>query len=208
MYEYPSIRNTRKIPCVEGIAFDKIDGSNFRAKWSHKSGFTLFGTRTQLVDGTTPYWNDVVTLFQKTIAEPLHQTLSDNFRDEKQAIVFSEFYGDNSFAGRHEEEPHRLITFDIYLDKSKKFLLPQDFIAIGNEAGVEIPRIVYRGKNDATLVARVRADEFKTPEGIIFKGSKRVGNFSGGVLQCKIKTWAYIDKLKAMFKEDWEKFGE
>lgn len=204
MYEYPSIRNTRKIPCVEG----KIDGSNFRAKWSFKSGFTLFGTRTQLVDGTTPYWNNVVELFQKTIADQLHQTFSDHFRNEKQAIVFSEFYGDNSFAGRHVDEPHRLITFDIYLEKYKKFLLPQDFISVANEANIEIPRIVYRGKNDAALVARVRKNEFNTPEGIIFKGKNRVGNFSGGVLQCKIKTWAYIDKLKEMFKEDWEKFGE
>lgn len=208
MYEYPSIRNTRKIPCVEGIAFDKIDGSNFRAKWSYKSGFTLFGTRTQLVDGTTPYWNNVVELFQQTIAEPLHESLSKNFRDEKQAIVFSEFYGENSFAGRHVEERHKLITFDIYLEKAKKFLLPQDFIDFTKEANVEIPRVVYRGKNDAVLVARVRKDEFNTPEGIIFKGSKRVGNFSGGVLQCKIKTWAYIEKLKEIYKDNWEKYGE
>lgn len=208
MYEYPSIRNTRKIPCVEGIAFDKIDGSNFRAKWSHKSGFTLFGTRTQLVDESTPYWNNVVKLFKETIAEPLHQSLSENFKREKQAIVFSEFYGENSFAGRHKEERHKLITFDILLEKSKKFLLPQDFISFTEEAGIEIPRVVYHGKNDYAFVQQVRKDDFNTPEGIIFKGKTRVGNFSGGVLMCKIKTYSYMDKLKEIFKDDWEKYSE
>lgn len=208
MYEYPSIRNTRKIPCVEGIAFDKIDGSNFRAKWSYKSGFTLFGTRTQLVDGSTPYWNNVVDLFQKTVAEQLHQSLSENFKNEKQAIIFSEYYGENSFAGRHQDEPHKLITFDIYLDKLKKFLLPQEFIALSKQSNIEIPRVVYRGRNDAELVECVRRNDFSTPEGIIFKSSKRVGSFSGGVLMCKIKTWAYIEKLKEMFKDDWEKYSE
>jgi hypothetical protein len=207
MYEYPSIRNTRRIPCVEGIAFDKIDGSNFRAKWSHKHGFTLFGTRTQLVDNTTPYWSNVIDLFKAEYAEPLHQTLSQNFKNEKQAIVFSEFFGENSFAGRHREERHKLITFDVMLEKNKKFLLPQDFVkVIGN--AVEIPRVVYRGKNDAGFVMQVRKNEFDTNEGVIFKGTSRTGSFSGGVLMCKIKTYSYLDKLKEMFKDDWEKYGE
>lgn len=207
MYEYPSIRNFKRIPTCDGIAFDKIDGSNFRAKWSFKSGFTLFGTRTQLVDDSSPYWNNVITLFKATIADPLHQTLSENFKNEKQAMVFSEFYGENSFAGRHQEERHKLITFDVMLDKSKKFLLPQDFIKIIGSA-VEIPRVVYEGKNDSDFIKRVRNNEFNTNEGVIFKGMNRIGSFSGGVLMCKIKTYAYLDKLKETFKEEWEKYGE
>lgn len=55
MIEYPSIQNSSKAPRKNCVAFDKLDGSNFRAKWTAKRGFDTFGTRTQLIDETSEY---------------------------------------------------------------------------------------------------------------------------------------------------------
>ena len=44
------MRNTGKYKRIPVIMFDKVDGSNFRAKWTRKGGFKTFGTRTQLVN--------------------------------------------------------------------------------------------------------------------------------------------------------------
>lgn len=108
MIEYPSISNTKRVKFGDRvIVFDKIDGSNFRAKWNKKNGFCLFGTRTQLIDETTPYWSSVYELFMNTIADKLEIFCIKSKKDN--IVIFSEFYGDNSFAGHHVDEPHRLI---------------------------------------------------------------------------------------------------
>ena len=51
MKQYPSIDATVR----RGIlvyAFDKLDGSNIRAEWDRKKGFTKFGSRNVLIDET------------------------------------------------------------------------------------------------------------------------------------------------------------
>lgn len=42
MIEYPEIINSSKAPRLACIAFDKLDGSNIRIKWTQKRGFDLF----------------------------------------------------------------------------------------------------------------------------------------------------------------------
>jgi hypothetical protein len=207
MIEYPSIANTKRVPFgMEVIVFDKIDGSNFRAKWTKKNGFCLFGTRTQLVDETTPYWNNIVSMFNETISEPLHKYLSSKKLDN--VVVFSEYYGENSFAGRHvDDEPHRLITFDLYDIKKKSFLHPESFIS-DIAPIVETPKVLDRVKMSYELILKVRHGEYNVKEGVICKGIERKGNFSGGIPMYKIKTMEYLDKLKERFKDEWEKYAE
>lgn len=206
MIEYPSISNTKRVKFGDRvIVFDKIDGSNFRAKWNKKNGFCLFGTRTQLIDETTPYWSSVYELFMNTIADKLEIFCIKSKKDN--IIIFSEFYGDNSFAGHHEDEPHRLIPFDLYDMKNKSFLGPEQFIEeIG--ALVEIPRVLDKTTLDFELITNVRNGYYDVKEGVICKGLTRKGNFSGGVPMYKIKTMAYLDKLRDRFKDDWEKYSE
>jgi hypothetical protein len=38
MIEYPSMQNSSKAPRKECMVFEKLDGSNFRAKWTEKKG--------------------------------------------------------------------------------------------------------------------------------------------------------------------------
>lgn len=207
MFEYPSMKNTKKAKFGEMVfVFDKIDGSNFRAKWTRKHGFNLFGTRTQLVDETTNYWGDVVKLFNETRAEALSKYFTDKTKADN-IIVFSEFHGENSYAGKHKDEPHKLTVFDVYDPKIKSFMGPENFINyIGSVT--EIPRVFANTELNYELVQDVREGKYDVVEGVICKGIERKGNFAGGVPMYKIKTMQYLDRLKENFKDMWEQYGE
>lgn len=208
MIEYPSIQNSSKAPRKECIAFEKYDGSNFRAKWTAKRGFDTFGTRTQLIDETSEFWSDMVTRFKNDLAAPLDDIFRKEFKNEREIIVFGEYFGENSFAGRHEEEPRKIIVFDIMVGhKLRKFVKPREFVKLLKDK-IEIPRVVYEGNMSDSLIQRVRADEFDTFEGVICKGTQSVGNAAGGIWMCKIKTQKYLDKLKERFQDDWQKYAE
>jgi len=94
MIEYPSIINSSKAPRGNCVAFVKYDGSNFRAKYTQKQGFNLFGSRRELIDESHKFLGESVTIFKKKYAS----TLTDFFkkdkelRNEREIIVFGEFF--------------------------------------------------------------------------------------------------------------------
>lgn len=210
MIEYPSIINSSKAPRKHCIAFDKLDGSNFRAKFTQKRGFDVFGTRTQLIDHTTPFWSEMVEIFEQNHRKPLEDLFKKHkdFRDHREIIVFGEFVGENSFAGLHEKEPHKIVIFDIMVGhKLRKFIKPKEFVK--TLTGItEIPRIVYDGNLNEEFIKDVRENRFGLTEGVICKGSETSGAFCGGTWMCKIKTFEYLQKLKDRFDDDWIKYAE
>ena len=54
MKEYPSIPHIDRGTGEFCIAFTKYDGSNIRAEWTRKSGWSKFGTRTHLLGVDDP----------------------------------------------------------------------------------------------------------------------------------------------------------
>lgn len=211
MIKYPSIPNSSKAPRARCVAFDKLDGSNFRAKYTQKRGFDTFGTRTQLIDTTDRFWGRMIEIFLKEMAEPLERKFHSDkdLRNEREIIVFGEFYGPNSFAGRHVEgDEMRISIFDVLIGhKNRKFVRPMDFIREYQEI-VPIPNVIYEGNLNERLIADVRANKFGLNEGVICKGVEPVGNAAGGIWQCKIKTQAYFERLKALYQENWLKYAE
>lgn len=211
MLEYPSIPNSSKAPRQNMVAFDKLDGSNFRAKWTRKRGFDVFGTRTQLIDETSEFWGQAVKLFKETCAPALDEKFSRDkeYRDEREFVVFGEFVGPQSFAGRHiDGDKMEVVIFDILRGhKNRKFVGPMDFIKDFQEI-VKIPDVVYMGKLNEEFIAAVRSNYFNLNEGVICKGTIPTGAAFGGIWQCKIKTLAYIDKLKLRYGNEWMKYGE
>lgn len=211
MLEYPSIPNSSKAPRQSCVAFDKLDGSNFRAKWTQKRSFDLFGTRTQLIDDRDAFWGSMVTEFRMTHAPVLDKFFRNHkdYRNEREIIVFGEYLGKNSFAGRHlDDDLKRIVVFDVMVGhKQRKFVPPMDFIKNFQEI-VEIPDVVYFGNLNDQFIADVRANKFDLNEGVICKGTKPVGNAVGGIWQCKIKTQAYFDRLKLRFQNEWTKYAE
>ena len=210
MKEYPSIINSSKAPRKSCIAFDKLDGSNIRVKYTAKRGFDLFGSRTQLIDKTHPHLGEVVDIFMRDFSEPLTKIFVDEFRNEREHIVYGEFLGDKSFAGIHVEgDPKRFVMFDVLIGhKNSKFMQPREFIkTFGGK--VAIPRVIYEGNMSDGLIADVRAGKYDVFEGVLCKGNERSGAFAGGVWMCKIKTQKYLDMLFSRYGADGiKKFGE
>lgn len=200
MIEYPSIIGVSKAPRKPCIAFEKLDGSNVRYYWNRKHGFHKTGTRRQMVDISTPGWNDVIMKFL-----PLNPILQKIFEKEFRndgVTVFCEYFGENSFAGSHNEnDSKQVIPFDIYVDK-KGFVEPRRFLKLLRDK-VPIPKVVYEGNLNDSFIEQVRNNEFGLKEGVVCKGTE-----NKKVWMCKIKTLEYLNKIKALYGSDYKKYWE
>lgn len=179
------------------IAFNKLDGSNIRAEWTRKNGFSKFGTRRRLLDASEPMLGEAIGLFEGKYADDLSRI----FRKVQmmKATVFFEFHGSNSFAGFHEEEAHDVTLFDIHNYK-QGLLTGSEFLDLVGDK-VETAEVLYRGKANADFIQEVRDGTLDgmTFEGVICKGGRdnrrRPINF-------KIKSEAWLQKLKDKYPED------
>lgn len=206
MYQYPEIKGPSKAPHEACIAFEKLDGSNMRFEWSPKRGWYKFGSRSQLIDASYPILGQAIPIFMKKYAEPIERLVKDSkpLRNAQCVTAFCEFFGFSSFAGQHvADEPKNLVLFDFHVHK-KGLMGPTEFVqTLGGVEEIEIPRIVYQGVLNESLIQDVRDGKYDVPEGVVCKGG------SGHKLWMrKIKTQAYIDRLKNTFGEAWQKYGE
>ncbi len=210
MIEYPSIINSSKAPRKQMVAFDKLDGSNIRVKYTQKRGFDIFGSRTQLIDRTHPHLGEVVDVFMHDFSEPLTKIFRDKFRDEREIIVFGEFLGDKSFAGIHVAgDPKRFVLFDVLVGhKNQKFIMPREFIKLFG-GKVNIPRVIFEGNLTDQFIKDVREGKYDVFEGVICKGTEKSGAYRGGIWMCKVKTQKYFEALKQRFDQsEIEKYWE
>lgn len=195
------------------IAFRKLDGSNLRFEWhkshSHRShfGWIKYGTRRRLFNKSDPDFGCAIELFLNTHAESLAKIFTDNkdYRKRDKYTAFCEFLGPNSFAGLHKpEDPKELFLFDIWQDKfgiigPRQFL--QDF------GHLKIAPKVYEGKLTGQFAEDVRNGKFPVDEGVVCKGGAG-GGWNVGIWMVKIKTYAYLEKLKKVFANNWQDFWE
>ena len=214
MIEYPSILHAGKAPHHQCIAFEKLDGSNIRVKYTRKRGFCQFGSRTQMLDESHPILGGSIVYFSNNLAEKVEQIVTDKWKNEREVMLFGEWFGPHSFAGYHEKTDienglMKLVLFDCMVShKNRKFLLPQEFIKIFGSV-IPIPTVVYEGNLNDEFVKDVRAGLFPVDEGVVCKGCERTGAARGNVWMAKIKTQAYLDKLFNKFgQEGVEKYGE
>lgn len=217
MIEYPSIisSNAKQAPKNKPmIAFEKLDGSNIRVKYTPKRGFDLFGSRTQLIDESHSMLGGVVSVFNNTCRCPLEDYFKKFYSKEKEIIVYGEYVGPNSFAGGHSDPPElmKFVLFDILLIKNSyvEFVKPQDFVKIAEKLlhVVPTPRIIYSGNLTDEFVKNVRENVYNTNEGVVCKGTETSGAYRGKIWMTKIKTYAYLQRLKDRYKDDWEKYWE
>ena len=184
------------------IAFDKIDGSNIRAEWTRKNGFSKFGTRRRLLDTSDPMLGEAIPLFQEIYDDELNRI----FRKERmeKATVFFEFAGPNSFSGQHEDEEHTVSLFDIHLYK-RGLLTAREFLKLTDNRVPTVP-VLYEGNANDDFVRSVRNGtlEGMTFEGVICKGGldnrRRPISF-------KIKNQAWLDRLKDKCGDDEKLFA-
>lgn len=192
MKAYPSI-GFHFDPALRYHVFDKIDGSNLRAEWSPKRGFYKFGTRTRLLGSDQP------TLWpaQEKFLERYGDALAERLLAARcpSAVAFFEYAGPSSFAGSHSDpvEAMTVTLFDIAVHQ-KGLLPPEQFLALSE--GLPTPRLLHQGRITPEFIEAVQAGQMP---GLTFEGVVGKGPFSqpaGGPLQFKLKTRAWLSRLK------------
>ena len=200
MKSYPKIEHYNKGPFgLNCYAFYKYDGSNFRAEWSRKRGWYKYGTRNVMVDKNTPMFGDAIDIFLNKYGEDLDDVFRKKYKRVDSFVVFGEFFGENSFAGKHiDEDKKDIILFDVNQFK-RGFLPPNEFI--DNFGHLDIPKIVYKGIYDEELVDRVKSNQLNLKEGVICKGTIKTKSEGEIVWMTKIKTIEWINKVKLLYGE-------
>lgn len=198
MKHYPKIQYLSRDYFDENIyAFDKLDGSNMRYEFNKKSGWYKFGTRNILLDKTDPIFGDAIPIFLDKYAHDLEYVFKHKYSSVHNFVVFGEFLGENSFAGRHIDTDIKDVTlFDVNVYK-KGFISPKEFI--DNFGHLDIPKLIYKGKFNEEFINMIKNDT-ELEEGVIVKGVRKTKG-SEIVWMTKIKTNQYIAKVKELYGE-------
>ncbi len=212
MIEYPSILSVDKSPRGKIIAFNKLDGSNIRVLYTRMNGFCRFGSRNEMFDLNHPFLAPAIPYFREHLEAPLLKLIDNEFPKEKEIVVFLEFFGDKSFAGRHVigDTTQKLVCFDILVgNKNRKFIPPQQFIDLMDKYKIETPIVIYKGELNDEFIKEIREGHYHVDEGVVCKGIEKRGDARGGIWMCKIKTKKYLAKLLELFgQEGVKKYGE
>jgi len=164
-------------PC---IAFEKHDGTNLAWRWRKDGGdwFELptFRSGKTILEGMG-FFDEAPEIFDKVLFKTAKQLLQG--LDE--AVLFTEFRGEQSFSGEHvRDDPKTLHPIDLWI-KGKGFMPPDEFSKSFNITPI------YQGKLIPKFVEDVRQGRLGVNEGVVCKG----GNW-GSVWCCKIKTNAWL----------------
>lgn len=201
MNEYPSI--DRKVIDKTIYAFDKLDGSNIRAEWTRKNGFSKYGSRRCLIDEKTEVLGNAIVIFKNKY----EKAITDIFKNERyeKAICYLEYWSPNSFAGTHVEEPHDLTLFDVSVYK-KGLMLPNAFLRTFK--GLETAKLLHMGNCTNEFIESVNNGTLSgmTFEGVVCKSIEY--RFYGQPWMFKIKNKSWIEKLKVKCNGDMKKFEE
>lgn len=198
--KYPSIPYYNQIPYGYYYAFDKLDGTCIATEWirklSKKSSFTLgfkrFETKNELISHNKHPYYEAAQLFMEKYSEDVNKVLYDGFRGLDKAMVYYEFFGPNSFAGKHDPNDEKnAIIFDVEM-RVKGMVAPSDFIK--QFGHLEIPKVITQGFLDQKFIDMVFANEFNLSEGVVCKGS-----INKDIIMWKCKTKEWLNKVKTIY---------
>lgn len=214
MLHYPKIPGSRNAPDGRCIAFEKYDGTNLHWEWDRDFGWHSFGPRREefnLTEGGIDLFakkhahlRESVEVFWGTLAGGIEKVFREhsNYREFHSLKVFTEFLGPNSFAGLHkEDDPKELRLFDVWAEPFG-MIGPEQFKA--DFGHLQVARVVYAGRLTGKFTEDVRRGKYGVNEGVVCKGG-----FGGAdVWMVKIKTYAYMERLKQAFADRWEEYWE
>lgn len=203
MKSYPSI--SKEIDFDTHVyCFNKYDGSNIRAEYNSKRGFYKFGTRHHLIDEKSQSFGVAISL----IKEKYEKDLNEVFKKYKwdNVVCFFELWGEESFAGNHNFEKILNITLiDVNVYK-KGILPPKQFIEYFGH--LDIAKVLYEGRITKELVDQIKQSSLPGMhlEGIVAKGN--IDPKTKMPVMFKIKSQAWLDKLKDYCKDDEQLFKQ
>lgn len=200
--------------------FNKLDGQNFCATFKTKNNcFWPFGSRTHTVDSNDLQFGEVVDYFHTfNYGKILTELIKENWRKGKvfqgvdEITFFFEWYGPNSFAGKHDFCDHvngdmRLALIDVFL-KKKGYIEPKEYYDIFNGCGIELPELIYKGPLTSEIIEKVKNNDWTQPdaefptvkEGVVFKRSTLLKGQRRPSVKVKTKWW--LEKLHSMYTEE------
>lgn len=202
MKQYPHIEYWNKgILGAPVWGFEKLDGSNIRAEFTKKRGWYKFGTKNMMIDERHDQFGSAITLFKEKYSEGLAKIFTDDkyYRNIRDFVAFSEYFGENSFAGFHAAGDNMdIVLFDVNMFQ-KGWVPPKQFVDDFGHLG--IPRLLYRGNLNKELVNDVKAGKYDVQEGMMAKGTRKTkGNDI--VWMVKLKTQVWLDRIKNKFGDE------
>ena len=214
MLHYPKIPGSKDAPLARCVAFEKLDGTNLPWDWDRDFGWHAFGTRRDTfnltADGTAafaaahPGLEDAAAVFLTSLAGPLERVFRDHPKYHRFASLqaFTEFLGPNSFAGAHRPDDRKeAVLFDVAAG-GYGMIGPRQFVA--DFGHLRTPRVVYEGKLTGAFMEAVREGKYGVAEGVVCKG----GTGGADVWMVKVKTYAYLERLKESFGDRWRDYWE
>lgn len=210
---YPKIPDTLNCPLKQCVAFEKLDGTNIHYVYKGLVFWEL-GTRRDRFPNN-PKGRESFDQAHPELAS-LHEDSFDflvhlegflleeghKYSEGNEVVFFFEYCGPNSFAGQHQpKDQKKLYLIDVSIDG--KMVPPEELIEDFQEFKDNMPRVLFKGKFSGQLFVDVRKGKFDVKEGVVVKGV--VGK---EVHMAKIKTEAYMDKLKTQFKDNWKEYWE
>ena len=215
MLHYPKIPGSRNSPSGRCVAFEKYDGTNLHWDWDRDFGWHGFGTRRDDFNldpaggarfaEKHAHLEQCADVFRAAVADPVEEVFLQvaPYREFQSLKVFTEFLGPNSFAGLHkDDDPKELRLFDVWAD-GYGMIGPKRLVADFGHLPV-LARVVYEGKLTGQFSEDVRRGKYGVSEGVVCKG----GTGGSDVWMVKIKTYAYLGRLKQAFADHWEDFWE
>ena len=229
---YPKIPDTSNCPLKKCFVFEKYDGTNLHWTFSQELGWYKFGTRRtefSLDDAGINEFNkahpgleESIDIFNNVYRQLGDYPLNHKYAqaaDNKEVTIFTEFLGDRSFAGTHQKnDPKRMVLIDaMLLVNGKEYFAPpiQFLIDFGyfdcnpnNPAGTKIPNFycanaIKETTYSGALIEDIRNGKYKLNEGAVIKGTIRDNTY-----MVKVKTNAYMERLKTEFKDNWKDYWE
>jgi hypothetical protein len=202
MKSYPRIQYFNQGLFGEDIyAFDKLDGSNIRAEWNPKRGWYKFGTRNTMIDERDLQFGEAITLFLNKYGDSLPKVFRTNksYKRIESFVVFAEYVGEQSFAGRHVTSDSKdIILFDVNQYKHG-FVTPKNFVE--DFGHLHIPDVIYKGSYTMDFVQTIRDNQHNLKEGVIVKGVLKTKNQKDEVWMVKVKTKEWLQKVKELHGE-------
>ena len=219
MKHYDSIPRIQDDGTLQGETvwgYNKLDGQNFCVTYRpKKDAFGPYGSRTVTVDERSEQFGNTIAYFlAKGYEDILAIRVAQNsgkgqvFNGVDEITFFFEWYGNKSFAGKHEEgDEMHLALIDVFL-KKKGYIEPKEYERIFRNTSIEMPELIYTGPLNADIISRIQKNDWTKPdaefptvkEGVVFKRSTMMkGQRRPSV---KVKTVWWLDKLHSMYSEE------
>lgn len=216
---YDSIPRIQDYTSLNGemvFGYNKLDGQNFCVCYRPKhKAWGPCGSRTRTVDENDEQFGATVKWFNNSNYKSILENVVANNRGKKQVLngveemtFYFEWYGENSFAGRHQEgdEMHLALT-DVFI-KKKGYIEPREYERMFRNSGVEVPELIYQGVLNADIINSIIDNDWTedccgwptVKEGVVFKRSTLLpGQRRPSV---KVKTRWWLNKLHSMYSEE------